>query len=195
MKLRAKHNLDEVFGQLDDVADQIMVATVRTVNKLADQAQTAGFRKIADVYKIGPRTMDQYARTKLAGIEDLEATITVKGRGFPMSVFQPLRTGKGISVLIKGKRVLIPHAFFIPRAGARVFARGGYGGKGARKPTGESFGPFQFNRSRLPINQLFTFAPPDAFSNPDVVETMNDRVEAQAKAVLTHEIKFAVRTR
>lgn len=191
MRLTSANNLDQVFAQLDRFADDMQrVAAVRAVNKLADQAQTAGFREIAKIYDIGPRVMENYASIRQAGAE-LEATITVKGKGFPLSEFKPIRTRKGISVKVKGRRVLIPHTFFTPKTNQRVFARGGYGGKGVVKPTGESFGRFAFGRSRLPINQLWTLGPATAFANDDVTNAMQDRVEEQAGKVLASEIRFA----
>jgi hypothetical protein len=193
MKLKAKVNLDECFAQLDRFVDAVQsVATVRAINKLTDQAETAGFRKISELYQLGPRTMEQYAAVRLASAGNVEASIVVKGRGFPLSQFAPIRTRAGISVRIKGKRFTIPHSFFIRGAGEHVFARGGYSGKGGI-PTGEKFGRFAFGKRRLPIQELFTFGPVEAFTNEEVTSAMQDRVEEQAASVLGHEIKFAAR--
>ena len=137
--------------------------------------------------------MQRYASRKDARRDDLEASITVKGRGFPLSEFRPVQTAKGVSVVIKGKRITIPHTFMVRRFGQHVFARGAYGGKGLRKATGETFGRFTYGRTRLPINELYTFAPPDAFSNPEVVQAMDDRVEQQAAAALEREVAAVAR--
>lgn len=209
LALRATHNLDDVLGKLDawigDVAD---VAAPRAVNKLADQAQVAGFRKVNELYRIGPRTMEKYASTKLASVRDLEATITVKGSGFPLYLFSPRQirgttkgkgsaraTGGGVSIVLKGRRVLIPHAFIAKMKSGHVgvFARGAYGRKGKQDFTGETSGRFYFGRRRYSINELFTFSAPGAFSHPDVTDAMNDRVKAQFGIVMAQEIKFASR--
>jgi hypothetical protein len=195
MRLSAKTNADEVFADMDRFVERAQaIAVPRALNKLLDQAQVAGFRTINDIYKIGPRTMEKYARATLAGAGKLEASINVKGAGFPLYAFQPHQTRTGVSVLIKGKRVLILHAFIatLPNGHTGVFARGAYGGKSshALRPAGRGASGFQFGRGRLPINELYTLSPPDAFSNPDVVQAMNDRVEAQAPSVLQQEIRF-----
>lgn len=195
MGLRARTNEDQVFADMDAfVARAQSIAMPRAINKLADQAQVAGFRAINDIYKIGPRTMEKYARIELAGPNKLEATINVKGAGFPLYAFQPRQTRQGVSVLIKGKRVLILHAFIatLPNGHTGVFARGAYGGKSRHNiaATGHGSSGFVFGRGRLPINELYTLSPPDAFGNPEVTQAMNDRVEEQAAKVIAQEIRF-----
>lgn len=190
MGLALRNNLDTVFGDMDRyVAAAKSVAAVRVLNALRPMAQTAGLRKISDIYGIGPRTTEQYATVKDATQSDLEASITVKGRGFPLSAFSPVQTPTGVSVLIKGRRVTIPHAFMVQRFGKHVFARGAYLGKsGGLNPTGETFGRFAFGRGRLPIQELYTFGPAEAFANPDVTNAMLDRVEEQAPKVIAREL-------
>lgn len=189
MRLSVKVDTAKGFGQIDRLLERIEeVAKPRALNTLADQAETEGFRKIAQVYQIPARTMAQYASRKDARSGDLEASITVKGRGFPLSVFRPRQTANGVAVTIKGRTFVIPHTFMVRKFGQHVFARGAYGGKGVRRATGESFGRFTYGRTRLPINELYSFAPPDAWSNPEVTEAMNERVERQAASVLRREI-------
>jgi len=189
MRMSAQCDTRPGFAQLDALRASIDdVAKPRTLNTLADQAETAGFRKIGQVYDIPARTMQRYASRRDARAGDLEASITVKGRGFPLSEFRPKQTARGVSVVIKGRRIVIPHTFMVRRFGQHVFARGAYGGKGLSRATGESFGRFAYGRTRLPINELYTFAPPDAWSNPEVVDAINARVDEQAGKVLQREI-------
>jgi hypothetical protein len=137
--------------------------------------------------------MAPYVTQKQATPADLEATISAKGHGFPLSLFSPQRVAGGVSVLVKGRRFTIPHAFFIPQAPGHVFARGAYAGKsGGLLPTGEDFGRFVFGKKRLPISELYTLNPADAMSNTEVVQAMNDRVDEQAADVLRHELGFAI---
>lgn len=194
MPLTARDNRAEFEAGIDAFINAAeAVAAPRILNKLSDQASTAGFRKVAELYKVGPRTMQQYASAKLATASDLRSSTVVKGRAFPMSVFQPRQTRSGVTVNIKGKRVLIPHAFLVKRFGSHVFARGGYGGKGGARPSGQQFGRFLFGRGRLPIQELFTFGPVEAFQNVEVIDAMNDRVQEQAAKVAAQEIRFATR--
>lgn len=194
--LSVRSNEAEVFADLDAFIDNIRnVASARAENKLRDQAKTAGFKKINELYKIGPRTMDQYTTLKFAGGSN-RAEIVVKGRGFPLYVFQPRQTKAGVSVLVKGRRITIKGAFIAKmRSGhVGVFARGSYGGKSARlQASGDVFGRFIFGRRRLPINELYTFGPAEAFRNAAVIKAMDDRVREQAPKVLAQEFRFASR--
>jgi hypothetical protein len=195
-RMAVRTNADEVFADMDRFIDKARTVGIpRALNKLRDQAQVAGLRRISDIYGIGPRTMERYITTKLATASALEASITAKGKGFPLAMFQPRQVRQGVSVRIKQRRVIVPHAFMatMPNGHVGVFARGAYGGKGISIFTGESFGRFQFGRRRLPINELYTLSPPDALNNPDVIEAMNDRVDEQAGAIIQREVAFATR--
>ena len=194
MRMTSRDNLAQVMQDIDRFASDIQaVAVPRALNALRDQAQTAGLREIAKVYEIGPRTMERYVSVKPATSGDAQTEITVKGRGFPLNVFKPVKTATGVSVSIKGRRITVPHSFVVKKFGGHVFARGSYGGKYGGQASGESFGQFQFGRSRLPISQLWSFAPPDCLANRAVQDAMDSRVEEQAVKVLAREIAAARR--
>lgn len=190
MGLALHSNVDQVLADAARfVAAAKAVAAPRALNALLPMARTAGLRKIADLYQIGPRTSEAWVSVKLATSGDLKATITVKGRGFPLSVFKPIQTPAGVSVLIKGKRFTIPHTFLVKRFGLHVFARGAYSGKsGGLRSTGETFGRFVYGKGRLPIQELYSFGPAEAFANADVTQAMLDRVEEQAPKVIAREV-------
>jgi hypothetical protein len=195
MRLSARTNVDEVFADIDAFVERAQtIAIPRAINKLADQAQVAGLRAINEIYAIGPRTMEKYVTVRYAGNARFEATLTAKGAGFPIYVFNPRQTRAGVSVVIKGKRVILLHAFIarMPSGHVGVFARGAYGGKSAKRliAAGKGTSGFQFGRGRLPVNELYTLSPPDAFGNEDVTQAMNDRIEQQAANVLKQEIRF-----
>lgn len=191
-------NADQVIADVGSYIDKVQsVAMPRAINKLIEQAQVAGFRKVNDIYGIGPRAFEQYASVSLAKEgRDFAATINVKGKGLPLVLFKPRKVKGGVSVLVKGRRFTIRHAFLATMNNGHtgVFARGAYGGKGKRVvPTGETFGRFVFGRTRLSVNELYTFSPPKAFSNVDVIEAMEDRVREQSSKVINQEIRFATR--
>lgn len=205
MRLKTRTNVDEVFRDLDAFAlEAKTVAAARALNVLEGQATVVGFRKIAELYGVGPRTTEKYASVELATATNPEATITVKGPGFPLSAFAPIVvTKRGVSVKLKGRRVLFPGTFMarMPNGHVGVFARGAYAGKGATaiKVTGR-IGRFVLGRGRrvkrankwgsseLPINELYTSSPADTFANPEVVEAMQDRIEDQAPDVMRREL-------
>lgn len=210
MRLSVSSNLDTVLGDLDRFVAQAQIAMPRALNKLREQAQVAAAREIASIYRIGVRTVldSKYLRISLATPSKPEATIRMGGPGFPISLFSPRKAPGGISVQIKGRRFVIPHAFLATMRSGHVIvgARGAYGGKSGRslKRTG-SFGRFIFGRgervkrsnrwgsSELPINEFLTFSLGDALANRDVIERVQDRIEEQAAKVIKQEIAFASR--
>lgn len=195
MRLSTSTNIDQVFADMDDyVRDAVQVAIPRALSKLADQAETAGLRKVNEIYRIGPRTFEQYVSvTPVRGAgTGFELSINTKGKGLPLYLFSPRQTKQGVTVSVKGRRFLIPHAFLarMKTGHIGVFARGAYGGRGAQRITGENFGKFVFGRSRLPINEFYTFSPPEAMSNAQVVDAMQARVDEQSGKVIAQEIRF-----
>lgn len=193
MPLTMRDNAAQVERDLDRLAERIAAGQIRVVNTLMKQAERAGFAEINTVYQIKPSAMSQYASVQLAAANDPQAVLTVKGRGFPLSLFNPRQGPKGVTVTIKGHDVLFPHAFMTPKFGRNVFARGAYGGKGVSRPTGESFGRFAFSTPRLPINKFWTFAPPDCLDNEQVRRAMDDTVAANAPKQLQRELSAAAR--
>jgi hypothetical protein len=196
--MRIRTNADEVLSKLDAfVSDVRTVAGARAVNKVGQQAQTAGFRRISELYGVGPRTTERYASIRLAGVGERnpEFVLTVKGAGFPLVDLNPIQTRKGVSVRIKGRRHVIPHTFLkrMPNGHLGVFARGAYGGKGLLDATGEAVGRFRFGRSRLPINELRTFAPPNTLREASVIDAMQARAAEQMPVVYAQEVRFATR--
>lgn len=197
LRLSIKTNQAQVLSDLDAFAVGVLnVAKPRALNKLAAQAETAGMRKVAEVYGIGPRTFEKYVQVKPASESDLEADLIVAGKGFPLELFEPRQTKQGVTASVKGHRFLIQHAFIARMASGHVgvFARGAYGGKGKILATGEAFGRFQFGAKRLSINELFTFAAHDAWAAQEVIDAMDARVEEQQGAIIAHEIEFARRS-
>ena len=214
MPIRTTTNVQEVDRGLDTLRAAVLgQAAARAVNRLTEQAQVAGLREVDRIYGIGPRSFEKYVKTELAKGGELKASITVKGEGLPLYLFDARKVKAGISVKVKGRRFVVPHAFVARMASGRVgvFARGSYGGKGLTKRSDQTFGRFVFGkgsrkikgkrpgkgqaRSGLPINELYTFAPPDAFANPKVTGAMNDRLFEQMEKVWQQEISFAMRAR
>lgn len=194
MRLKFKDNADKVERDLDRLLEGALKARVRAINAVLPGVQRAGFAEIASVYQVKSSTMSKYASTQLAGQGSDEASITVKGKGFSLSEFNPRKGAKGVTVTIKGRDVLFPHSFMVPsRFGRNVFARGAYGGKGVSRPSGESFGRFHYSIPRLPINKFYSFAPPDAFSNERVVAAMDAEAEARLAKQMERELASIAR--
>jgi len=197
LAIRTRTNTDDVFAAVDAFVDDVaQVAGPRALNKLMDQAQTAGFRRAAAIYGVGVRKIAAIAKVKPARRGDVQVELAMTGIGFPLVDMPGVRqTKRGVSVLVKGKRQVYPGTFLarMPNGHVGVFARGAYGGKGIRVPTGQSIGRFVLGRSRLPINELRTFGPAELIRNQDVLDEMNRRVAQQAPSVYAQEVRFASR--
>ena len=198
MRLEIKVDTRGYDAAFDRLVRAVATASTRTANRLIEQAKTAGLREISKIYGLGPRTFEKYVQITLARDGENEATIRVRGRELPVYLFDPRQTKAGVTVRIKGRRILIPGAFLARMRSGHigVFARGAYGGKGLNgRTSGRKFGRFVFLQGgRLPINEFYTFGPAEAFSNEDVVDTMQDRVFEQIDDVMRRELRFALRS-
>lgn len=219
--LRTKTNLEDVLRQLDGWASDVAgVAMTVAINKLGEQAKVAGLRAIRKRYGLTIAEISPYFDFVEAARKPLAYTIVAKGKGFPLSLFKPRIVkgrGGGVSVVLVGRRVLIPHAFIF---GGQVFARGTYNasasgsgttgrragkrrkagirertGRSAFEATGERLGRFAFGRHRFPITLLRTTTPPSVLTNEEIVEVMSARIAEQAPTVLRNALKFAARGR
>lgn len=210
MKLGIRTNVDQVLADIDAFEAKVrQVAVPRALNRLRDAARVAAARQIAEVYGLGVREIQasRYIRIELASPARPVASFSMGGPGFPLSLFRPLKVpGQGVSVLIKGRRVLIPHAFLATmRSGHLIVgARGAYGGKSGRalRRTG-AFGRFVFGRgdrlkrankwgvTELPINEFLGFSLGDALGNRLVEQATQQRVQELAADELRRQIRFA----
>lgn len=193
LRMTTKVDTARAFAQLDAARDRIRVARARALNKLADQGETAGLRAINDEYQVGVGVLRAFFSRRVATPDNNEAAIVVAGKRLPMSAFKPIATPRGISVLIKGRRILIPHAFFSKLFGG-VVARGAYGSSGKDiRPRGDRFQSFIFGRGRLPVSALEGLSPADAFAARSVVDAVQNRIDEQAAAILQRELDAVAR--
>jgi hypothetical protein len=216
-----KVNTDDAFAKLDAYAEAVRnVALPDALNRLGEQARVAGEREIRKTYGLTIAQFSKYISvTPALRGGKLEYTIAATGKGFPLLLFKPIQTRHGVSVVLKGRRVVVPHAFIQTVGGnQQVWARGTYyaaasgtgtTGKGAGKrrkrgireatgrsafeATGERWGRFAFGRHHFPISLLRTTTPPSALMAPEVVRAMSDRIEEQMGKVINAAIKYATR--
>lgn len=217
LRIKGRVNLADVDALLERIATSVRdVAMGIAINKLGNQAKVAGLKAIRKRYGLTISNLSPYFYFVPASRQPLAYTIVARGNGFPLALFKPRVVrgkGGGVSVLLVGRRVLIPHAFLFQ---GRVFARGTYNanatgagttGKGSGKrrkagirertgrsafePTGQRFGRFAYGRNRFPITLLRTTTPPSILTNDEIVGVMNDRIREQAPSVIRNAIKFA----
>lgn len=191
LRVDIRHNINQAVDQLAkfsrDMADK---AVTRAINKTAQQAKTSAGREIKDQYQISTRVIGRSISIRRAGRGVMQAVITATGKPLPLIAFQAKKDSRGVSVQIKGRRVVVPHAFIATmKSGHKgVFARGGY--KGGFERNGKQFGRFQFGKQRFPIGELFTFSVPQGFSNKMVKDKVVKRINEQFPKVLAQEIAY-----
>ena len=204
MRVSAKSNADAVLRDLDAHVSMIKAqAMPATINELIDRSETAGLRAVAKEYGIPQGQFRKYLRKRKTGTgaRSVEASVSAFGIALPLYLFQPRQTKRGVSVKVKQKRFVIPHTFIARMRSGRigVFARGAYGAKGlvGVSLTGESFGRFVFAKGRrrrsskntLPINELYTFGPAEAWNNEIVIVAMSDKADEDFGKVLKQQIR------
>lgn len=187
IQANCKDLADDLRRLSDDVRQKVIG---RALRKTASNAKTETSRAIRDEYKISSRVVGKSITVHTVYGQTPKAEITVKGRPLPMYAFKPKQTKVGVRVRIKGKFIVVPHAFIANmRSGhVGVFARGGY--KGITADAG-SFGRFKFSKSRLPINELYTFSLPQGFNNKVVMSRVIVRFQARYPVNLAHEYEWA----
>lgn len=191
VRVDIRHNINDAVDRLTKLSKAMRdTAITRTINKTALQGKTQAGREIRDRYQISTRVIGRSISIQRAGRGVLQATIKVEGKPLPLIAFQAKKDPRGVAVNIKGRRVVVPHAFIATlKSGHKgVFARGGY--KGSFEKNGKQFGRFQFGKKRFPIGELFTASLPQGFNNKVVKAAVVKRITDQFPVVLAQEIAY-----
>ncbi len=84
--------IDDALKMSD--AKKVRNAAVKAVNDVAKMGLTEAKRQISSEYNIKPSTVLQYMNlTKTAKNRELEATITGRGKGIPLAMFDARQAG------------------------------------------------------------------------------------------------------
>ena len=165
------------------------------LNKTASRARTAAARAIRDQYQLSSRAVRNAIRIKRSNYRTLTVTMLVEGKPFPVMAFSAKQNKSGVSFRLKGRRVMIPHAFIATMSSGHkgVFARGGYPKAVGVIKTGEAWGgKFSFGVNRTPINELKTFSVPYAFMNSSVQRELRYQITEIFPKIFIHEIEWRI---
>jgi Prophage minor tail protein Z (GPZ) len=180
-----RHDIDRAVRQLNELQRKVIpLATVRALNKTAQQAKTQAGREIRGRYNLPSRVVGRQITVSRANTTTLTAIVRPSGRKIPVMAFQARQTAAGVRIqIIRGSPKVIAHAFIVrTRSGhLGVFARGRYSGRS-----------FVHEKPRLPITELFTVGVPQAFGNRVVIEALQRKVREKFPGILEHEIRFAI---
>ena len=198
--------MTDLLGQFKDAVKTKVIR--RALSKTGSRARTETVRAIKAEYKLASRVVRKGLKVRVGSGENLEVVLNMSGRPLPLYAFKPrayggpsgwptraLRGKKrrpgGISVMLKGRRIKVPHAFIATMKSGHVgvFARGSYGKVTAA--TGETWGGrFRFATGRLPVSELYTFGLPQAFKNEKVLRQVVQRARGEFPKLLAHEIEW-----
>lgn len=182
----------ELQGLSRDIKEKALSSAL---NKTASRARTAAARAIRDQYQLSSRAVRNAIRIKRSNYQTLTATMLVEGKPFPVMAFGARQNKSGVSFRLKGRRVMIPHAFIATMSSGHkgVFARGGYPKSVGVINTGETWGgKFKFGVNRTPINELKTFSVPYAFMNSSVQRELRYQITEIFPKLFMHEIEWRI---
>lgn len=197
-------NIDDYLrktGRLAGSLSKSQVDTVlsRTINRTLNTGRTAGVRDIRKEYPgVTQRDLEGKPKgggkgTKMFVSNATKAKLTgsLNATGTPMSLraFKPRQVRRGVTVRIKGTRVLFPHSFLIKKFGNTVFSRGNY----------RTGGGFDYRNKRvntkkgssdLPITTRVTVSQGVMFYNPSVMSKTLKRINEIFPKRFEHEISY-----
>lgn len=156
-------------------------ATVRAINRIADQAKTQASKDIREVgYNVKAAVIKKSISIRRASSGFLRAVVKANGRPIPLINFSARQTKQGVSVIVKEGRKLIPGAFIATMANGHtgVFERVGHTHRKNRKG----------QWSGLPIKQLFGPSVPSAFINETVQSSLLAMVREKFPVRFQHEL-------
>lgn len=194
MKLDIQIDTKSVERELQGLSRDIKEKALSSaLNKTATQARTAAARRVKAIYQVSTRAVRNSIRIQRSNYRTLTATLIVDGKPFPVMAFSAKQNKSGVSFRLKGRRVMIPHAFIATMSSGHkgVFARGGYPKSVGVINTGETWGgKFKFGVNRTPINELKTISVPYAFLNNSVQTELRYQISEIFPKIFWHEIDW-----
>lgn len=182
--VNVRSNADSVIADFLFAAEEMPDATVRALNKIADQGKTFGAREIKSAgYNLKIGDIKRAMRVRRASKGNLKATIITTGRPIPLIAYGARQTAKGVTVNVLSGRKLIPGAFIatMPSGHKGVYVRA----PGAKhKKVGQGS---KASWHALPIRELYGPSIPDAMNNKGVQAALLALTREKFPAVLAHE--------
>jgi len=176
MDLTVKHDLDRLIRQFDALSrDELTKSIGLALNRTADQARTEAGREIRERYNFKAREVSATFSIRRARGSQLDVVIRSRGRRTPLIKMAALQKKAGVQVKVTKQRRLLPGTFIatMPNGNIGVYERKGKG--------------------RLPIQQLYTIAIPEAFTAEQVQEAVMSKVRDVFPKRLRFELERALR--
>jgi hypothetical protein len=188
--VNVRSNADKAIFDLLSAASEVPEATVRALNKMADQVKVSASREIrAAGYGLKAADIKKALKVRRASKDNLTATVVASGRPLPLMQYGARQTSKGVSVNVSKGRKVIAEAFIatMPSGHKGVFVRE----PGARhKKVGQGK---QASWHALPIRELFGPSVPGVLSNDAIQGAIQSLIMEKFPKLLDHEQKWASR--
>ena len=165
--------LDRLMKQLDPKL--VKKAAVRSLNRTAPQAFTAGSKEVRKEYNVKAKDINKAKQIQKANFSNLYAVIKIVGARFKVLSFAAREVKKGVTVKIKksGGRKLIPGAFKASmRYGPGIFKRHG--------------------KARGPVQELKTISIPVVFHTKKVMAAIQKTVAERISHNFNEAYKFYI---
>jgi len=193
IKLDIKTNGRDVMAKIKKFASDLEIkATVRALNKTAEQARTeasvqvrtAGFNIKASAIKKS-FTIQKASAGRLL--------VVLKSTGAPIGLinYGARQTKSGVSVQVKGARTILRHAFIRTMGNGH---KGVYERVGAARTKGaKQMVNGRMVRANLPVRELFGPSIPSALANEVVQNAIIAKMKQAFPKILEHEISFLMK--
>lgn len=180
-------SMNSIIADLDrKKRDIAQLATVRALNKVADQAKTAASREIrAAGYKIKASEIKKGLSVTRATTGVLTAKVRATGRPIPLINYGARQVSNGVSVDVLHGRKVIAGAFIatMPSGHKGVYVRVGKQHKRVVK-NGKTMW------SGLPIKELFGPNVPNGLANEAVQAALQRFIQEKFPDILRQQIKY-----
>lgn len=188
LKLTATIDVVPMVGRLADISLAVREkATVRAINKVADQVKVQAAREIRDAgYNLKIARIKRSIAIRRASASQLVAAVKASGRPIGLIDYGAKETKRGgVSVQVKNGRKTLKDAFIatMPNGHRGVFFRKGSGHKKMMtrgKPSWHG----------LPIEELFGPSIPTAFMNQVVQDALVAAARDKFPAIFQHEVDY-----
>lgn len=192
LRLEARDLLREVKRLGDDIEARVLV---RALNRTGTTVRAEAARQVkaeGDLpLKIGE--IKRAIRATKATRAKLEVVVSARGRQrIPLTAFGARQTGKGVTVRIGGRRMVIPHAWIAP-------IRGGRDGVRIRAPgfKPQLFDAVSYRARRIsragpdyPIAEIMAPGVPQIFIQGRILRALREVGVARFKDVLAQELRY-----
>lgn len=188
LSISLSSNIKSVMLEFQANATEQVQATVRALNKTADQAKVQASRMVRDAgYQLKISDIKAAMRIKRANGDRLSVSIVTNGRPVPLIKYGARQTSKGVSVNVLNGRKVIKEAFIATGPGGRM-------GVFLREPGGQHVKVIKNGKPswhQLPIKELFGPSIPQAVMSEKVQAALQEFIVEKFPVILRQETKWA----